>query len=227
LPYQTAYIVCMPPVPPVLPLLSGHGATERCQHPEILTLLNQFYSKALETQKAIPPGHNDVMMYMGSDFAFKNAPMWYDWLDKLVHYAKREGVMNVMYSTPERFLAAKKAAAGGAAGGSSGGSNGASSSSSNREGGISVMHSMPETTLAADKEAAGKTAGGAAVTDGSSGGGSCGGSSSGGSNVRWPLKDDDFLPYRCDQGKAWTGGVTRGAPGGGGGGMKVAVVRGV
>ena len=147
------------------------------------------------------------MMYMGSDFAYKNAPMWYDWLDKLVHYANREGVMNVMYSTPERFLAAKKAAAGVAADGSSGGGNGASSSSSSsREGVMNVMHGMPEMTLAADKEAAGKTAGAAAVTDGSSGGGS-----SGGSNVRWPLKGDDFLPYRCDQGKAWTGEGAYGA----------------
>jgi hypothetical protein len=214
LPFSTACI--MYPPPPlcfsscVQVLEQPSGATPNTKRPEILTLLNQFYSKALEIQKAIPPGQNDIMMYMGSDFGFKNAPMWYDWLDKLVHYANREGVMNVMYSTPERFLAAKKAAAGVAADGSSGGSIGASSSSS-REGGISVMHIMPEKTMAADKAAAGKTAeGAAAAADGSSGGGSSGGGSSGGSNVRWPLRSDDFLPYRCDQGKAWTG---EGAPG--------------
>jgi hypothetical protein len=140
----------------------------RNKRPKVISFLNRFYKKVLEAQEAAPPGQNDVMLYFGSDFAFKNAPVWYDLIDKIIHYANREGVVNVMYSTPEKFLAAKKTNAGVGGGAASGRISSDSSISSS--------------------------------------------SDSGGSSVAWPLKSDDFLPYRCNNGLFWTG-----TPRGGGG----------
>lgn len=44
------------------------GVTNR---PNVIATLNQLYEKAWDFQRAAPPGTNDVMMYMGCDFAFK------------------------------------------------------------------------------------------------------------------------------------------------------------
>ena len=41
-----------------------------------------------------------IMLTMGSDFEYSNAHTWFSNLDKLIHYAKQDGRINVFYSTP-------------------------------------------------------------------------------------------------------------------------------
>jgi hypothetical protein len=51
---------------------------------------------------------NHIMMTMGSDFQYESARNWYVNMDKLIHYAKQDGRINVFYSTPSRYVAEKK-----------------------------------------------------------------------------------------------------------------------
>merc|ERR1719476_1013771 len=44
---------------------------------------------------------------MGSDFQYESARNWYTNLDKLIHYGNKDGRINIFYSTPERYVAAK------------------------------------------------------------------------------------------------------------------------
>jgi alpha-mannosidase len=50
---------------------------------------------------------NDIMLTMGSDFHYSNAHVWYKNLDKLIHYVNKDGRVNVFYSSPEDYVAAK------------------------------------------------------------------------------------------------------------------------
>jgi alpha-mannosidase len=52
----------------------------------------------------------DIMFTMGSDFQYSNARMWYKNLDKLIKHANLDGRLNLFYSTPSAYLAAKHAA---------------------------------------------------------------------------------------------------------------------
>ncbi|KAK9903926.1 hypothetical protein WJX75_000663 [Coccomyxa subellipsoidea] len=52
-------------------------------------------------------GANDIMLTMGTDFTYANAFVWYKNIDKLIHYANKEGRINVFYSTPAAYTAAK------------------------------------------------------------------------------------------------------------------------
>jgi len=49
----------------------------------------------------------DIMLTMGSDFHYANAHVWYKNLDKLIHYVNEDGRVNVFYSSPEDYVAAK------------------------------------------------------------------------------------------------------------------------
>jgi hypothetical protein len=112
------------------------------------------------------------MIYFGCDFTFKDAAMWFDFIDKFMHYANRDGRMNVFYSTPERFLASKKAQL---VPSSEAGVHSKSKASSSQ----TYSSSVPSQALPP--------------------------ASSTSRDVRWPLKSDDFLPYRCEGGYFWTG----------------------
>uniref|UniRef100_A0A7S2SZB3 Alpha-mannosidase n=1 Tax=Chloropicon primus TaxID=1764295 RepID=A0A7S2SZB3_9CHLO len=52
---------------------------------------------------------DDIMFLMGSDFQWENANIWYKNLDKLIHYANKDPRVNVFYSSPEDYFAAKRA----------------------------------------------------------------------------------------------------------------------
>jgi len=52
---------------------------------------------------------NHIMMTMGSDFQYESAINWYSNLDKLIHHGNKDGRLNIFYSTPERYVAAKAA----------------------------------------------------------------------------------------------------------------------
>eukprot|EP00038_Savillea_parva_P006369 m.163286 g.163286 ORF g.163286 m.163286 type:complete len:1147 (+) comp12291_c0_seq1:1380-4820(+) len=43
----------------------------------------------------------------GSDFNYDNAIRWYHNLDKLIHYVNQNGTINLLYSTPTRYVEAK------------------------------------------------------------------------------------------------------------------------
>lgn len=52
---------------------------------------------------------NDIMMPVGHDFYWINAFINYKNLDKMIHYVNQDGRVNLMYSTPSTFVAAKAA----------------------------------------------------------------------------------------------------------------------
>lgn len=49
----------------------------------------------------------NVMFLMGSDFQYENADSWYKNLDKIIHYVNKDGRVNLFYSTPNDYTAAK------------------------------------------------------------------------------------------------------------------------
>ncbi|GAQ86088.1 lysosomal alpha-mannosidase [Klebsormidium nitens] len=50
---------------------------------------------------------NNIMLSMGADFVYSNANTWFTNMDKLIHYANKDGRVNVFYSTPSIYLDAK------------------------------------------------------------------------------------------------------------------------
>jgi hypothetical protein len=164
----------------------------------VAAFLQQFYKEVELLQKAVPVGQNDVMMYFGSDFAFKDASLWFDFVDKLVHYANRDGAMNVMYSTPERFLAAKRA---GLSQGSQANSDTGRASSSSSSGGHASDENAEDSSILKSGSHM-RSQGDNAKEQQELAPGS---SSDSNTEVRWALKSDDFFPYRCDKGVLWTG----------------------
>jgi hypothetical protein len=51
---------------------------------------------------------NDILYMMGSDFEYAVAHSTFRNLDMLVHYANLDGRINVMYSSPAEYVAAKR-----------------------------------------------------------------------------------------------------------------------
>jgi hypothetical protein len=51
---------------------------------------------------------NDILYMMGSDFEYAAAHSTFRNLDMLVHYANLDGRINVMYSSPAEYVAAKR-----------------------------------------------------------------------------------------------------------------------
>ena len=47
------------------------------------------------------------MMTMGSDFQFAAAAWWFRNLDRLIHHVNADGRVNVFYSSPQAYVAAK------------------------------------------------------------------------------------------------------------------------
>jgi len=52
---------------------------------------------------------NNIMMKMGSDFQYQNAVGWFTNLDELIEYVNQDGRVNVFYSNPIEYVAAKLA----------------------------------------------------------------------------------------------------------------------
>lgn len=188
----------------------------------------EFHAVATAWQDSIPEGQIDVMMYIGGDFAFRNAAAWYAFIDKLIHYVNKQGAVNAMYSTPERFLQAKRSqlstAQPGAEAGSSisGGTTVAATSTcaSTREGQAesrcSARNSRASTgsSSATSMPGSNKTDAGAYLQacsaqqtedcpglNGQPTRQHCNGTT-------WALRQDDFFPYQCEYLMYWTGECT-------------------
>ncbi|KAF0718247.1 Aste57867_1816 [Aphanomyces stellatus] len=71
------------------------------------TQIDAFVSECLARGANQPDDH--LMVVMGSDFAFENAHEWFTKMDKLIHYANEDGRINLFYSTPAQYTAAKLA----------------------------------------------------------------------------------------------------------------------
>eukprot|EP01062_Namystynia_karyoxenos_P008269 TRINITY_DN12907_c0_g1_i1.p1 TRINITY_DN12907_c0_g1~~TRINITY_DN12907_c0_g1_i1.p1 ORF type:complete len:1050 (+),score=264.30 TRINITY_DN12907_c0_g1_i1:83-3151(+) len=50
---------------------------------------------------------NNILLTMGSDYNYRSAHNWFRNLDRLVHHVNLDGRVNVMYSTPSRYVASK------------------------------------------------------------------------------------------------------------------------
>ncbi|WIA23262.1 hypothetical protein OEZ85_000032 [Tetradesmus obliquus] len=72
--------------------------------------VDMFVQKAKEWQGCVRG--TDVFFFMGSDFTHSDARMWFNNVDKLIHYVNKDGRVNAFYSTPSRYLAAKRATPG-------------------------------------------------------------------------------------------------------------------
>eukprot|EP00123_Amoebidium_parasiticum_P018535 comp24234_c1_seq1/m.44725 comp24234_c1_seq1/g.44725 ORF comp24234_c1_seq1/g.44725 comp24234_c1_seq1/m.44725 type:complete len:1042 (-) comp24234_c1_seq1:530-3655(-) len=64
--------------------------------------VDEFVAQA--QQYAAAMGTNNVMFPMGCDFTYSNAIMWFKQMDKLIHYANKDGRVNAFYSTPEMYI---------------------------------------------------------------------------------------------------------------------------
>ena len=54
-------------------------------------------------------GENDVLLTMGADFQYAAAGVYFKNMDKLIHWANADGRVNVFYSTPAAYTAARAA----------------------------------------------------------------------------------------------------------------------
>ena len=68
--------------------------------------MDQVVTYALTQAKHTETNH--IMWTLGGDFAYQNADRWFHNLDKLIHYAKINGTVNLLYSTPSRYFEEKK-----------------------------------------------------------------------------------------------------------------------
>jgi len=66
------------------------------------------FVQAAMTEANMTRGKN-IMMTMGSDFQFEDAFTWFYNLDKLIQHVNADGRVHVFYSTPARYVEAKKA----------------------------------------------------------------------------------------------------------------------
>lgn len=86
------------PDPPMIddPSIPQYNVPERVE---------KFVSGCLELANATRG--DDIMLTMGSDFAYANAEVWFKNLDKLIKYVNEDGRVNAMYSTPKKYMEAK------------------------------------------------------------------------------------------------------------------------
>lgn len=70
--------------------------------------IDRFVQLAEEQAKQFRTNH--IMWTMGEDFAYENANTWFKQMDKLIHYANKNGRVNVFYSTPTIYTTEKYAA---------------------------------------------------------------------------------------------------------------------
>ncbi|KAH9288551.1 hypothetical protein KI387_032668, partial [Taxus chinensis] len=70
--------------------------------------IDLFVQLAKEQAKQFRTNH--IMWTMGEDFAYENANTWFKQMDKLIHYANKDGRVNAFYSTPTIYTFQKHAA---------------------------------------------------------------------------------------------------------------------
>jgi hypothetical protein len=61
-------------------------------------------------QNAGEEGGGDVMYTFGEDFQYSNAHAHFKQIDKLIQHVNQDGRVNMFYSTPSKYLAARHAA---------------------------------------------------------------------------------------------------------------------
>lgn len=75
--------------------------------------LDEYVAKFIDAAREQSSSYNDsnIMMTMGSDFQYENAEIWFSNLDILIRYFEKhpEHRLNVLYSTPSIYVAAKHA----------------------------------------------------------------------------------------------------------------------
>eukprot|EP01018_Ginkgo_biloba_P031211 Gb_14161 [translate_table: standard] len=67
--------------------------------------INRFVELAEEQAKEFRTNH--IMWTMGEDFAYENANTWFKQMDKIIHYANKDGRVNAFYSTPTIYTEEK------------------------------------------------------------------------------------------------------------------------
>eukprot|EP00252_Welwitschia_mirabilis_P007627 TRINITY_DN1919_c0_g1_i1.p1 TRINITY_DN1919_c0_g1~~TRINITY_DN1919_c0_g1_i1.p1 ORF type:complete len:1055 (-),score=246.23 TRINITY_DN1919_c0_g1_i1:132-3296(-) len=70
--------------------------------------IDRFVELAKEQAKQFRTNH--IMWTMGDDFAYENANTWFKQMDKLIHYANKDGRVNAFYSTPSIYTTEKNKA---------------------------------------------------------------------------------------------------------------------
>jgi hypothetical protein len=160
----------------------------------VQVFLDEFYKVVEEWEAAIPETQQDIFIYMGVDFAYRQAPNWFRAIDKIIHHVNQDGRYNAFYSTPERFLQSKW--------------QHAQSQLNNAP----VTHSRTTVSgFLADGAASakrGRTQGAIDGTGTSRGRTQGAVNGTGNSTLRWALKEDDLFPYHSPSGMfsgSWTG----------------------
>ncbi|KAL0543429.1 hypothetical protein IC582_018525 [Cucumis melo] len=70
--------------------------------------VNDFIDAALTQANITRTNH--IMWTMGDDFQYQYAESWFRQMDKFIHYIKKDGRINALYSTPSIYTDAKHAA---------------------------------------------------------------------------------------------------------------------
>jgi len=70
--------------------------------------VNDFVETAMAQANITRTNH--IMWTMGTDFMYQYANTWFRQMDKLIHYVKKDGRVNALYSTPSIYTDAKYAA---------------------------------------------------------------------------------------------------------------------
>jgi alpha-mannosidase len=73
-----------------------------------LARVNQYITEVLDEANHYRTNH--VLTLMGEDFTYKPTSVWYENMDKLIHYANLDGRINIFYSTPSIYTKSVNAA---------------------------------------------------------------------------------------------------------------------
>ena len=68
--------------------------------------VEKFVVAIAKRRLAMGPNSRHIMITMGSDFNYENAPLWYESLDRLIHHVNIDGRLNVLYATPQSYTEA-------------------------------------------------------------------------------------------------------------------------
>ena len=68
-------------------------------------IIDTFVDAIYQQNASYPTNH--IFIPMGGDFNYAYANTWYKQMDKLIHYTKEDGRINVFYSTPNQYTKAK------------------------------------------------------------------------------------------------------------------------
>ncbi|KAK4784826.1 hypothetical protein SAY86_019194 [Trapa natans] len=78
------------------PLLFDYNVQQR---------VDDFVSAAISQANVTRTNH--IMWTMGDDFQYQYAESWFKQMDKLIHYVRKDGRVNALYSTPSLYTDAK------------------------------------------------------------------------------------------------------------------------